>query len=275
MPRLPTKNLRRTKRPNPRPGDPLYGNPEWEAMKAACRNLTPSQAIQESASLSELFRRRHRMPEIVIEFDKIIDTLIAKKIPFVLTGAHGIATWTGRPRSTHDVDILVRTGRNYTRAVTALQALYPQLELRVLTGVSAFFVPGETESVIDVTYPHRHGIGETLASAIWIVDQGRRYRIPALEAALANKYGAMLTPTRNFVKRAQDAVDFTTMVRHSMEEGRTPIDLARVAELGELVWPGGGGVEIVRFVELAKAGEVPNPNERLKKDARSRQADVQ
>jgi hypothetical protein len=80
------------KRPIPRPGDPLYGNPEWEAMKARSRNLTPSQAVRESAYLSELFRRRHRMPDIVIEFDKIIEALIAKKIPFVLTGAYGIST---------------------------------------------------------------------------------------------------------------------------------------------------------------------------------------
>jgi hypothetical protein len=272
MPRLPTKT---PQRPIPRPGDPLYGNPEWEAMKARCRNLTPSQAVRESASLSEQYRRRHRMPDIVIEFDRIIETLIAKKIPFVLTGAHGIANWTGRPRSTHDVDILVKTGRNYGRAVKAMQALYPQLELRVLAGVAAFFVPGETESVIDVTYPHRHDIGETLATAIWIVDKGRRYRIPALEAALANKYGAMLTPTRDPGKRGMDMVDFYTMVKHSQEEGRAPIDIERVAELGELVWPGGGGAEIVRFVEQAKAGEVPNPNERLKKGPSANQTGSQ
>lgn len=263
MSRPPTKTARDAKRPDPRPGDPLYGNPEWEAMKARSRNLTPSQAVRESAYLSELFRRRHRMPGIVIEFDKIIDALLAKKIPFVLTGAHGISTWTGRPRSTHDVDILVKTGRNYARAVKAIQALYPQLEMRVLTGVSAFFVPGEFESVIDVTYPHRHDIGETLATAIWIDDKGRRYRVPALEAALANKYGATLTPTRDAGKRGQDMVDFYAMVKHSLDEGRTPIDMVRLAELGELVWPGVGGAEIVRFVELAKAGEVPNPRVRL------------
>jgi hypothetical protein len=259
MPRLPTKTPRQPRRPNPRPGDSLYGNPEWEAMKARCRNLTPSQAVRESAYLSELFRRRHRMPDIVIEFDRIIETLIAKKIPFVLTGAHGIATWTGRPRSTHDVDILVKSGRNHTRAVKAIQELYPQLEMRMLTGVAAFFVPGETESVIDVTYPHRHDIGQTLATAVWIEEKGRRYRIPNLEAALAHKYGAMLSINRDNIKRAQDAVDFATMVKHSLDVGREPIDMTRLAELGELVWPGGGGAEIVQFVEQAKAGDVPNP----------------
>src|SRR5207302_266237 len=117
--------------------------------------------------------------------------LTRKKIPFVLTGAHGIGGWTGRPRSTQDVDILVKGGRNHGRAVAALKALYPQLEVRDFAGVTAFFIPGERESVLDVTYPHRADLEETLAHPIWTEnrEQGLRYRIPALEAALANKYG--------------------------------------------------------------------------------------
>jgi hypothetical protein len=194
-----------------------------------------------------------------IEMRTIVKALQAKKIPFVLTGAHGIATWTGRPRSTHDVDILVKSGRNYARAVKAIQALYPDLEMRVFYGVAAYFVRGEKESVIDVTYPHRLDIGQTLETAMWLDDEGLRYRIPRLEAALANKYGASLALNRDAGKRAQDMVDFYGMVKHSLDEGREPIDMDRLAELGELVWPGGGGEEITRFVEMAKAGEVPNP----------------
>ena len=244
---------------------PMWGlesNPEWEAMKGRCRNLRPADAVRECGFLSAQYRKRFAMPEI--DWQRIVTALQAKKIPFVLTGAHGISTWTGRPRSTHDVDILVKSGRNYTRAINAIKALYPELEMRNFFGVAAFFVPGETESVIDVTYPHRLDIAQTLATAVWIEDETRRYRIPALEAALANKYGASLSPTRDAGKRGQDMVDFYSMVKHSLDEGRDPIDLDRVAELGELVWPGGGGKEILYFVEQAKAGEVPNPNARLK-----------
>jgi hypothetical protein len=234
----------------------LAGNPEWEAMKARRRNLQPADAVRECAYLSAQYRRRFGMPEI--DLTKIVKTLQAKKIPFVLTGAHGIATWTGRPRSTCDVDILVKSGRNYARAVKAIQALYPDLEMRLLAGVAAFFPPGETQSVIDVVYPHRLDIAQTLETAIWFEDQGMRVRIPALEAALANKYGAMLALSRDYLKRAQDGVDFAGMVKHSLDDGRDPIDMDRLAELGELVWPGGGGPEIVRLVEQANAGQVPN-----------------
>jgi hypothetical protein len=119
-------------------------------------------------------------------------------------------------------------------------------------------VPGETESVIDVVYPHRHDLAETLATAIWIEDKDKRYRIPTLEAALANKYGAMLSLGRDPIKRGQDGVDFATMVKHSLDAGRDPIDLDRLAKFGELVWPEAAAAEIVRLVEEAKAGMVPN-----------------
>jgi hypothetical protein len=192
-----------------------------------------------------------------VELNVILRTLTQKRIPFVLTGAHGIAAWTGKPRNTEDVDILVKGGRNHARAVNAIRALYPQLEVRDFAGVTGFFLPGEKTSVIDVTYPHRADIAETLANPTWTEnkDQGLRYRIPSLEEAMANKYGAMLTPTRNLDKRMQDAVDFTRMVQRSADEGQRAIDLQRLEGLGEKVWPGGGGAEILRLVEKVKAGK--------------------
>ena len=47
------------------------------------------------------------------------------------------------------------------------------------------------------------------------------------------------------------------MVKHSLDEGREPIELAVLEALGELVWPDGGGKEILRFVSDAKEGKVP------------------
>ena len=64
----------------------------------------------------------------------------------------------------------------------------------------------------------------------------------------------MLTLSRRSIKRMQDAVDFALMVQHSMDEGCQPIDLGRLQMLGELVWPGGGGKEILHLVDEGKAG---------------------
>lgn len=240
----------------------LWSDPEWEAAKSSCRNISHADGVCECDFLSNQYRRMwKRMTPFEVEPRRIIEALRAKKISFVLTGAHGIAGWTGRPRATKDVDILVQAGRNHTRAVNAIKTLYPQLEVRRFSGVAAFFVPGETESVIDISYPRRADNEETLRTGTWIANEGLRYRIPALEAALANKHGAMLSLGRDPHKRGQDAIDFAWMVRHSTEAGRKPINLERLAALGEMVWPGDGGAEIVRLVEQSRAGKMPDLND--------------
>ena len=68
----------------------------------------------------------------------------------------------------------------------------------------------------------------------------------------------MIALNRDPVKRAQDGVDFATMVKHAGDEGREPIDLDKLPALGEKVWPGGGGEEIVRLVADAQRGKVPD-----------------
>src|SRR5947209_2352942 len=198
-----------------------------------------ARAVRLSAEITNTQWRLMKKPEPAkIELRAILQTLTNKRIPFVLTGAHALGGWTGDPRATHDVDILVKGGRNHARAVKAVRELYPELEVRDFAGVIAFFIPGEKQSVIDITYPHRADLQETLANPVWVEDKerGLRYRIPSLEAALANKYGAMVTPNRALDRRGQDAVDFTAIVRHSMDEGRAPIDMKKLEMLGEKVW---------------------------------------
>src|SRR5450759_873175 len=132
----------------------ISSDPAWEAMKATRRNLLHDDAAQLSFFLTNQYRSQwsDHVPFSPVDLNVILRTLTQKRIPFVLTGAHGIGGWTGRPRSTQDVDILVKAGRNYGRAVKAVRALYPQLEVRTFPGLTAFFVQGERESVIDVIY---------------------------------------------------------------------------------------------------------------------------
>jgi hypothetical protein len=239
-------------------------DPAWEAMKAARRNLNHDEAVQESNFLTKQFYSLwgHLMPASPVELNAILRTLTDLKIRFVLTGAHGIGGWTGRPRSTKDVDILVKGGRTQARAVKAIKQLYPELEVRDFTGVTAFFLPGENQSVIDITYPHRADLQETLDNPVWAENKakGLKYRIPSLECALANKYGAMLTLSRESRKRRQDILDFEWMVTHSLDEGQPAIDLENLELLGEKVWPSGGGKEILCMVELVKAGKAISLN---------------
>ena len=99
-------------------------DPAWEAMKASTRNLSHDAAVLECARLSTLYRRMCcSTSKVLIDFDQVLQTVRTRRIPFVLTGAHGISGWTGRPRATRDVDILVKSGRNYARAVNVIREL--------------------------------------------------------------------------------------------------------------------------------------------------------
>ena len=44
----------------------------------------------------------------MVDHREIIRHLQSKRIPFVLTGMHGMSSWIGRIRATNDVDILVK-----------------------------------------------------------------------------------------------------------------------------------------------------------------------
>ena len=221
-------------------------------------NYSHEQAVSIVARLSNRYRQSWAvMKSIPLDHLAVIRTLKSKKIPFVLTGMHGIASWLGRPRATHDIDLLVRGGNNYARAVRALKNLYPELEVRVLEGISAFFAPGEKQSLIDVAYPMRGDLEATLDTAVWIVEDGLKFRVPSLEAALANKFGAAISPSRPAGKRGTGLIDFYNTVLHSQEDGRAPINLQVLARLGEKVLPSGGGAEILRLVDEAKADRVP------------------
>lgn len=233
---------------------------DWmgEADEPFTFNYSHERAVEIVARLSAEWRRSWAlMPKVAVDYRKIVKKLREKKIAFVLTGMYGISSWLGRPRATMDVDLLVNGGRTYARAIEALKELYPKLEVRTHGGLSRFYAPGEKDPIIDVVYPFRPDQEVTLITAIWKIDGKLKYRIPRLEAALANKYGASLSVTRSPGKRGQDMLDFYTMVRHSLDEGAKPIDLELLRSLGEKVWPDGGGEEILRLVVEAKANQVP------------------
>jgi len=236
-----------------------YGR--FEAQQPVRGNYSHEEAATICQHVSNDYRRSWALvSSIVVDRFRIIDAFIEKKIPFVLTGMYGIASWLGQPRATHDVDFLCRGGRNWGRAVKVVSELYPELIKRDHSGTAAFYAPGEKTSLIDVTIPHRQDIAITLATAVWRVDTGRRYRIPRLEAALANKYGASVSLVRDVAKRKQDMIDFYNMVKHSMEFRRKSINLQLVGDIAETISKEKGRVEILRLIAEAKAGRVPDPN---------------
>jgi hypothetical protein len=186
-----------------------------------------------------------RMQGGPIAADEVARVLNEAGIRYVLVGAHAANGYTGRPRGTQDVDVIVESPK---KASAAVASAFPQLTMED-TPVVVRFKRGNDEA-IDLMKP--------LGSPLWsrLLKESKEItigsvpvRIPSLEGMLAAKFCSMVSPLRRIGDKTQDAADFLRMV-----EVNAQIDLAKLSELGELVYAG-GGQEILQHVSNARAGK--------------------
>lgn len=179
---------------------------------------------------------------------EVIRVLNEAKVRFMLVGAHGIAGWLDEPRATQDVDVLAGY-RQHQKATRALLAAFPRLQADDQEVVVRLSDPETGKVVVDVMKAVQPLHREGLRHAQVVRMEGLSYKVPSLEMALALKFGPMVSLNRADGKKLRDAADFTLIVA-----GHPEIDLEKLAELGELVYPG-GGKEIVDLVGKIRAGE--------------------
>jgi predicted nucleotidyltransferase len=165
-------------------------------------------------------------------------------VKYVIVGAHAANGYTGKPRATVDVDVIVQFPK---KAVSALSAAYPDLTIQD-TPVVTRFKDGTLEA-IDVMKPAMSKLWpRLLKQSCEIKIRGISVRVPTLEGVLAAKFNAMVSPGRQLLDKQQDGVDFGRIVVANAQ-----IDHDALAVLGELVYRG-GGAEITKLVTEARAG---------------------
>ena len=175
----------------------------------------------------------------------LIPLLHKAGVDFVLAGAHGIAGWLREPRATQDVDFIIRLKDKQTAAAEIL-AKYPEFEVEKHPDVWRF-KQGDSYFV-DLMFA-RAPLFKRVINEYQETRMGKwQVKVPKVEAALAMKFAAMTGHYRNVRKKMQDAVDFMAVI-----ELNTAIDSKLLAELGELVYPG-GGADIVKYLDDARAG---------------------
>jgi hypothetical protein len=171
-------------------------------------------------------------------------TLRLAKVRYVLVGAHATNGYTGRPRTTVDVDVIVQFPK---KAAKAIAAKFPKLQV-LDTPVVIRFMDGDTEA-IDLMKP----IGSKLWARLLketrkVLIGDEQVHIPVLEGVLAGKFAAMVSIHRRHGDKLIDAGDLVRMV-----EANEQINLDLLRQLGDLVYDG-GGEEIVKLVADARAG---------------------
>jgi hypothetical protein len=200
-----------------------------------------AMTLADSSALSHYY-----MPTAILPAD-VVRVLDRARIPFVLVGAHGVFGWMQEGRMTKDVDVVV-AARYHKKAVRTLMEAFPQLEEIELEVVSRLRNRKTKQVAIDVIKPRE--LYRAVFKHTHSVRSGRvHYRVPSLEMALAMKFAAMISPNRLDTKKLIDAHDFITMIRANPE-----IDLKALAELGELVYPG-GGIEVLELLRRVHSGE--------------------
>ena len=78
-----------------------------------------------------------------------------------------------------------------------------------------------------------------------LFDESTGSRYPTVEAALASKYAALVSPNRSRDKKEQDAVDFRKIARASYQL----VNRDLLHDLGNQIWEKGGD-EVLKFIEL-------------------------
>jgi hypothetical protein len=198
--------------------------------------------LETSTALSKYYVKMFIAPlDIIRLFNKA-------KISFVLVGFHGVGAWMDKPRATEDVDVIVAS-RHHKKAIQSLLKAFPRLEQEDHPVVTRFRDPETRKVAIDVMKPNQQLFREVFKHTKKVEIEKEGYRIPTVEMALTMKFAPMVSLHRQDEDKLLDAHDFIYIVKSNSQ-----IDLEKLAELGDLVYPG-GGKEIVEKVRQVRAGE--------------------
>jgi hypothetical protein len=177
--------------------------------------------------------------------DDVAQVLKRAGVKYVIVGAHAINGYSGRPRTTVDVDVIAQHPK---KAASAIASAYPNLKMQDTPVVIRF--TDEDHEAIDVMKPTGSPLWpRLLKDAIELRIGKATLRVPRLEGVLAAKFSSMCSPLRRIPDRKQDAVDFIRVV-----EANHKVDLTVLEELGELVCSGAGR-DLLKLVSDVRAGK--------------------
>ena len=203
-------------------------------------------ALGKSSQLTAIFRRMYKPQAPMVTPEAVIRVLNKAKVKFVLMGTHGIGGWRGEPRATQDVDVLVSKS-HHRKSVAAVKRAFPDLDIQDLPAVTRFLDPADGKPVIDLMRPQDELYQEVFKHPVRV---GRTHFVPNLEAALACKYAAMISPSRPAQKKALDEADFISMACQNYAIIDRDV-LFSLAEMGKA----NGGHEIQLLLDQAQAGQ--------------------
>lgn len=210
-----------------------------------------ASGLETSTRIVRGYRRLHRQESLHVEPTEVIEVLRQAGIRrWVLMGLYGYVGYLASPRATQDVDILVAPDE-LEALVSAIIQRWPKLVVDRQEVVVRFRDPGEIaidgemKQVIDAMLPSNLCY-EAILTEFHTIDPTTGHRIPTMEAACASKFAALVSPYREWEKKAYDGGD----LRSIMVPNQRRLDRDVLKQLGDLVYPD-GGKELLEFLQLA------------------------
>lgn len=175
-----------------------------------------------------------------------------ERVSYVLIGGHMLSFYTGTARATVDVDFIIG-GPDFSRAALAINKAYTQFK--------------QNDRIYHVTYDSQKSGQKDLERIDLVKDgfplfrevvikychtinsQKHTIKIPTIEAAIALKFAASISPNRGDENKPVDNADLLKLVR-----SKPDIKEDALIKLGNLVYQGGGR-ELVSIVADIKAGK--------------------
>lgn len=199
--------------------------------------LAPGEALARGVGLSMMYG-------MTLSPVEVARVLSRAKVRYVLVGAHALNLYTGKPRATHEVDVVTD---GPVKASRAIRLAFPHLTVEDHPVVVRFKDSGE--EVLDLIKARSGKLFRRVLRLGTAVEMGgEQVVVPTVEAALALKFYSMTNPARATDDRMQDAVDFSRAAKLQQK-----LDRALLKDLGELVYVGGGEA-LLKLVADARAG---------------------
>jgi hypothetical protein len=203
------------------------------------------EALSTSSFLTNLYRQMYQPMAAKIAPKKVVKVLREAGVVGLLLGTHGIGGYRSEPRATQDVDVLIKK-RDHHKAIRAIQAAFPKLEVHDTPVVTRFVDPHNGRPVIDLMRPTAALFKVAFRFSRLV---GESHRVPELELALVTKFAAMVSTNRAPAKKLIDAGDFVDIVIKNLPK----IDKDKLIMLANMVYIR-GGIEIIELVRDVEAG---------------------
>ena len=169
---------------------------------------------------------------------EVVALLESEKVSYVLIGGHMLSYYTGMPRATADVDLII-DGVDFERTSMLIREAYTQLEHhdRINHVTYDSQKPGakdpERIDLVKDSFP----LFKTVVRdhCVTVSAKNHTLKVPTLEAAIALKFAASISPNRGDENRPVDNADLLNLIRTSKK-----FDKKALTVLGEQIYPGGG-----------------------------------